>query len=121
MIEKAEFLTLARLDEGRLETWIAAGWIMRGDGADARGFTDTDVARARLIRELADDLSVNDEGVAVALNLLDQVYGLRLKMRQILAAVAAQPKETQDAIAAAHGEACGEKGTSRNQAANDSA
>jgi hypothetical protein len=35
------------------------------------------VARAQLIRDLKDDLGVNDEGVGVILNLVDQVHGLR--------------------------------------------
>jgi len=40
-------------------------------------FSDMDVARARLIRDLKIDLGVNDEGVDVILHLLDQLHGLR--------------------------------------------
>ena len=37
----------------------------------------SDLARAELIRDLMQDLGVNDEGASVILNRLDQMYGLR--------------------------------------------
>ena len=43
-----------------------------------------DLARAELIRDLRDDLGVNDEGISVVLHLLDQVHGLRRSMQHLL-------------------------------------
>jgi chaperone modulatory protein CbpM len=43
-----------------------------------------DLARAKLIRDLRDDLGVNDEGISVILHLLDQVHGLRRSMQHLL-------------------------------------
>ena len=40
-------------------------------------FTEADVARAQLILDLKKDLGVNDEGIGVILNLLDQMHSLR--------------------------------------------
>jgi chaperone modulatory protein CbpM len=48
-------------------------------------FSDVDLARAQLIRDLREDLGVNDEGVAVILHLLDQMHGLRGSMQGLLA------------------------------------
>jgi len=46
-------------------------------------FSEIDVARARLIRELQVDFGVNDEGVGVILNLVDQLYGMRRTLREL--------------------------------------
>jgi chaperone modulatory protein CbpM len=89
-METREFLLHAHLDPQELEAWIAAGWLMPGHAADARFFSDIDVARAQLIHDLKTDMGVNDEGVAIILDLLDQVYGLRGTLRDIASAVAAQ-------------------------------
>jgi chaperone modulatory protein CbpM len=43
-----------------------------------------DLARAQLIRDLRDDLGVNDEGISVILHLLDQVHGLRRSMHRLV-------------------------------------
>jgi chaperone modulatory protein CbpM len=50
---------------------------------------DIDVARARLIRDLA-DIGVNDEGIPVILNLVDQMHGLRRALHEVLSAVRAR-------------------------------
>ena len=86
MIATREFLLRAQLDAETLEAWIAAGWLLpRGDDEEAR-FAEIDIARARLIRDLQAEIGVNDEGVGVTLDLLDQIHGLRRLMRDLLAA-----------------------------------
>lgn len=40
-------------------------------------FSEIDLARAMLIRDLTEDLGVQEEGVDVILPLADQVHGLR--------------------------------------------
>ena len=47
-------------------------------------FSEGDLARAKLIRDLIQDLGVNDEGVGVILNLLDQLHGLRRTLADLL-------------------------------------
>jgi chaperone modulatory protein CbpM len=47
-------------------------------------FSDADVARVQLIRDLKNDLGINDEGVGVILNLVDQVHGLRRVLTELL-------------------------------------
>jgi chaperone modulatory protein CbpM len=93
MIETSEFLLRAHLDHGAMEAWIEAGWILPQGSAQARQFSDIDVARAQLIRDLKDSLGINDEGVDVILGLLDQMHGLRQTLRALLSAVGAQPED----------------------------
>jgi chaperone modulatory protein CbpM len=50
-------------------------------------FSEVDLARAELIRDLMQDLGVNDEGVGVILNLLDQLHGLRRALAGTLQSV----------------------------------
>jgi chaperone modulatory protein CbpM len=83
-ITRQEFMIRARLDGDTLEAWIAEEWIVP-TGADPEiSFTEADLARAELIRDLRGDLEVNDPGVGVILNLVDQMHGLRKVLADLL-------------------------------------
>jgi chaperone modulatory protein CbpM len=99
-VDTIAFLARARLDAGLLETWIGAGWVVPRDDAETHRFAEIDVARARLISDLKDDIGVNDEGVAIILDLIDQIHGLRGSLRDLSVALAAQPEAVRRAVAA---------------------
>ena len=84
-ITTAVFLEQSGIAPYTLEVWIAEEWIIPEMVEDGAAFSDADLARARLIRSLFDDMGVNTEGVSVALHLLDQVHGLRQAMAALLA------------------------------------
>jgi len=77
MITEQEFLERARLDRATLKVWIEEEWLIPARQADERAFTDMDLARAGLIRDLKDKMGVNDEGLGVILHLIDQMHALR--------------------------------------------
>ena len=77
MISEREFLERARLDRRTLAVWIEEEWLIPSGAAGERAFTDMDLARASLIRDLKDNMGVNDEGLGVVLHLLDQMHALR--------------------------------------------
>jgi chaperone modulatory protein CbpM len=77
MITEREFLERARLDRRTLAVWIEEEWLIPSGAAGDRAFTDMDLARANLIRDLKDNMGVNDAGLGVALHLLDQMHALR--------------------------------------------
>jgi len=79
-----EFLVQSRLDAQALEAWIDAGWLRPRGSQSGRDFSDMDLARARLIWDLRDELGVNDEAVPVVLDLLDQIYSLRRLARELM-------------------------------------
>ena len=83
MISRREFLLRARLDDATLTAWIAEEWIIPR-AADEPEFAEVDVARAALIRDLKHDLDVNDAGIGVILDLVDQVHGLRRTLGELL-------------------------------------
>ena len=84
IISKRDFLERACLDRATLEVWIEEEWLVPNRSADELAFSEMDLARVKLIRDLRDDLGVNDEGVGVILNLLDQIHGLRKVMEDLL-------------------------------------
>jgi chaperone modulatory protein CbpM len=79
-----EFLLRTRVEHQSLEAWIAAGWLIPPQTEPEPAFSDVDLARAQLIRDLRDDLGVNDEGISVILHLVDQMHGLRRSMEGLL-------------------------------------
>lgn len=87
IITKLEFLARAELDGKTLDVWIEEEWLIPSRTPDDLVFSEADLARAGLIRELMDDLGVNAEGVGVALHLLDQVHGLRKAMAEVLKSI----------------------------------
>ena len=66
-----------------IERWIANRWVRPDRDAGSYIFHEIDVARVRLIRELRDDLQVNEEALPVVLSLLDQLYDLRRRMAEL--------------------------------------
>ena len=84
MIKVEEFLIRARLERQSLEAWVAAGWLVPPQTDPELLFSDVDLARVQLIRDLREDFGVNDEGVSVVLHLVDQMHGLRRSMQDLL-------------------------------------
>jgi chaperone modulatory protein CbpM len=94
-METQEFIGRSHLDALTLDAWIEAEWLLPVTSGRTFQFSDADLARARLIKDLKVDFGVNDEGVAIILHLLDQLYGLRCLVRDIHAMGA--PDRTKDA------------------------
>jgi chaperone modulatory protein CbpM len=84
IITKLEFLERARVDTSTLQVWIEEEWLIPTRSAPEPVFSEADLARAKLIHDLIDDMGVNAEGVGVVLNLLDQLHGLRRAMAEVL-------------------------------------
>jgi chaperone modulatory protein CbpM len=86
-----EFAQQARINVQTLDAWIEAGWLAphRNDGMH---YSEVDLARAHLIEDLK-DIGINDEGVPVILDLVDQLHGLRRVLRELLSAVKAHQQE----------------------------
>jgi chaperone modulatory protein CbpM len=82
-VETQEFISRSHLDAATLNVWIDEEWLIPRASGSALQFSDADLARARLIRDLKLNLGVNDEGIAIILHLLDQLHGLRSLVRDI--------------------------------------
>ncbi len=82
----------------RLRRWVVRGWVRptRRDGEVA--FDELDLARLRLLVELRDELGLGEDVLPVVLGLMDQLYGLRRRLRLLLEAVAELPEEQRRRI-----------------------
>jgi chaperone modulatory protein CbpM len=81
MMKTQEFIGRSHLDTRILSAWVDAEWLV----PETFQFSESDLARARLIGDLKADFGVNDEGITIILHLLDQLYGLRCLVRDIQA------------------------------------
>ena len=82
MISVQEFVVRVSVDREAVERWIAAGWLVPQTEPEL-AFSEVDLSRATLIRELKHDFGVNDEGISLILHLLDQVHGLRRGLQEL--------------------------------------
>jgi chaperone modulatory protein CbpM len=98
-MEYSDFLVRAGVEADVLEAWMAAGWVTPSAQAGRRQFSAIDVARVRLIRDLRGEIGVNDEGVGVILDLIDQLHGLRRTLGQLLTAFRTLPSDVRERLA----------------------
>jgi chaperone modulatory protein CbpM len=90
-MERREFLLAGHLEAGTLEAWIEAGWLVPRGSGEAGPFSEVDLARAQLIRDL-EELGVNEEGIPIILDLVDQLHGLRQALRNLLSTINTPPE-----------------------------
>src|SRR5262249_11436549 len=100
-MEKHQFLQHIRIEAEVLDAWVAEGWLLPDTHADQPTFGEADIARVHLIKDLRTELGVNDEAVGVILDLIDQLHGVRNRLKRLLAALAEEPEEGRDRLAAA--------------------
>lgn len=90
-----------RLTTVHVERWVSRGLLRPTGPAEAWSFEQIDVARARLLAELIDELGFDDESVETVVDLVDQVNTLRRQLDLLGHAIGEQPAATREAIAAA--------------------
>lgn len=83
IMNRREFLGRSGLEAQTLDIWLEQRWLIPDQASAGTNFSDMDVARALLIRDLKSDFGVNDEGVDVILHLLDQIHGLRQALEHL--------------------------------------
>jgi chaperone modulatory protein CbpM len=95
----------ARIDRPTLEQYIARDWLRPVPDRAGWRFEEIDIARLRLVCHLLQDIRVNEDGIDVALSLLDQLYGARAQlygtrahMQKLTDAVARQPPQVRTEI-----------------------
>jgi chaperone modulatory protein CbpM len=90
---------VGRVDRVELIQWIELGWVVPERQADAEpAFSELDVARVCLIRDLRHDLAIEEETMPLVLSLLDQVYALRRQVNALTGAIRQQPEDVRQAI-----------------------
>jgi chaperone modulatory protein CbpM len=89
------------LERQDLERWIVNKWVLPDRQSGMFVFHEIDVARVKLIRQLREDMEVNEEALPVVLSLLDQLYEMRRRFQALGDAIAeTAPEDIQRAVAA---------------------
>lgn len=78
-----EIVARVRIEATVLNHWVEAGWLVPRQSGSVPEFSEVDLARAHLIRDLQ-SLGVNDESVPVILDLVDQLHGVRRLLKEVL-------------------------------------
>ncbi len=84
-----------------LTDWIARGWLLPQGEPPSWQFSEIDVARVRLLRDLRHMLGVEEETLPLVLALLDQVYDLRRSLHAVADAAGALQEADRAALLAA--------------------
>lgn len=88
------------LDRQDLERWILNDWVRPERQSGVFVFQEIDVARVKLIRELRQDLDIDEDALPVILSLVDQLYELRRRFHALGDAIAEQaPHDLQRKLA----------------------
>jgi len=90
-MDARKFQARSDLPPDTLAIWLESGWLRPAFRECVRHYVEIDVARTQLIRDLQADLGINDDGIPVVLDLIDQVGGLRHVLQAMLRALQAQP------------------------------
>jgi chaperone modulatory protein CbpM len=90
VVARVQHLTVTRL-----RVWVRQGWIRP---APTQGFSEADIARAALIRDLEDQLGFAEEDVPVLLSLIDQIHGLRSELKGLIEALDELPEDARATV-----------------------
>ena len=90
-----------RLTVVHVERWVARGLLRPSAEGEDWIFEPVDVARARLLADLTEQMGFDEELVETVVDLLDQVHTLRRQLHQLGLAIGCQPTETRELIAVA--------------------
>jgi chaperone modulatory protein CbpM len=85
-----EIVTQVRIEATVLNHWVEAGWLVPRRGTSDQEFSEVDLARAHLIRDLQ-SLGANDESIPVILDLVDQLHGVRRLLQEVLSTIKDRP------------------------------
>jgi len=88
IINRLEFIERVHIDEGTLEIWLSEQWLLPNRMLPDLEFSAIDLARAALILDLQHQLGVNEEGIGIILDLVDQLHGVRKVLSEVLTPVA---------------------------------
>jgi chaperone modulatory protein CbpM len=83
-ITKQEFLDVSGLDPAALYMWLEEKWLVPDGSSTEMLFSEIDIARAQFVRDLRDRMGIDDAGVGVVLDLVDQLHGLRRTLSEML-------------------------------------
>jgi chaperone modulatory protein CbpM len=86
-----DILATYRIERIELTTWIRQQWVRPAETPQGYLFDEVDEARVALIRDLRQDMMVDDEALELILSLIDQLYATRRVLHSVEEALDALP------------------------------
>jgi chaperone modulatory protein CbpM len=90
------------LSSDDIDRWIGNDWVRPDLYAGHYAFREIDVARIHLIQALRDEMQVNEAALPVVLSLLDQLYDMRRRLRELRTGLGLTVPETARRALAAY-------------------
>ncbi|NKJ07056.1 chaperone modulator CbpM [Rhizobium sp. SG741] len=97
-MDEREFRLHLEIETTVLEVWISEGWLVPEVTDQGRNFREADIARGQLILDLSNAMGLNQPGIDVVMDLVDQLHSLRATLRDLTDAVRRQPSDVQEHI-----------------------
>lgn len=70
------------VEESEVLHFLEEEWVIPIE-VETLSFDEEDLARIGIIKDLRDELEVNEEGIGIILNLLDQIHALKAEIRRL--------------------------------------
>ena len=93
--------SVGRMSRQQLTVWVDADLVRPSLSDTGPRFNQMDHARLELICDLCEAFELEEDALSVMLSLLDQLHGVRAELRTLADAVAAEPEDVRERIAAA--------------------
>lgn len=91
---------ISGLTVSRLETYVATECVAPVTRAGEAAFTEGDLARLKLLAELAEGFDLDEDAAGLVVGLIDQIHGLRHELRAVGEALAEEPDEVRARVIA---------------------
>uniref|UniRef100_UPI003100E56C chaperone modulator CbpM n=1 Tax=Neorhizobium sp. EC2-8 TaxID=3129230 RepID=UPI003100E56C len=100
-MDELEFCLQLKIEASELDVWLEHGWLEPQGSVGQERFREADLARARLILDLFRNMGVNEEGIDIVMELVDQLHGVRGALKDLIAAIAQEDVMVQRRLLAA--------------------
>ncbi|ETX15597.1 hypothetical protein OCH239_14210 [Roseivivax halodurans JCM 10272] len=99
--EETVVARIERLTLHELRLFVSEGWVRPVTGPAGPVFDEVDVARARLLCDLRQEMELPEDALPVILTLLDRLHAARRDLRCLAEALAEQPEAVRAAVVSA--------------------
>ncbi|SDH69911.1 chaperone modulator CbpM [Alloyangia pacifica] len=93
--EQEVLATVGRLDQARLTRFLRTEVITPAEAHGQTVYRQVDIARMELLCDLCDDFELNDEALALVMQLIDQLHGTRGDLVALMRALGEEPEEVK--------------------------
>ncbi|MGV8988463.1 MAG: hypothetical protein ACOH2H_19515 [Cypionkella sp.] len=96
--ETEVLVAVPRLTSPRLAAFVEAGIVLPLTAETGLAFRRIDLARMELLCELVEEFDLDDDGLGLVINLVDQLHAARRDLRRLCAAIAQEDVEVRARI-----------------------